>query len=262
MSSSFLIFTLAAPLASFGEVAGHERRGSRERPGKSAILGLVGAALGIRRDDGEAQEALRTGYDMAVRVDNPGTPLQDYHTVQAVAGDKKLHPRTRADALKRGKRKTIITRRDYRIDVHYHIAIAARPSARWSLDELIDALRRPRFTLYLGRKSCPLSLPLDPWLLEANDILQALQKTDKRQNADKQRDLQSCTGIKTAAPPYVALSRDTYDALIDKPDTNPRFETVNDEPIDRIGWHFTAHREAVLVLVKHDDEVFSQETSK
>ena len=42
----FLTFALAAPLAAMGEIAVGERRGSWDRPGRSAVLGLIAAVLG------------------------------------------------------------------------------------------------------------------------------------------------------------------------------------------------------------------------
>lgn len=47
---SYLVFTLAANMAAMAELAGHERRGSLAWPGRSALLGLLAAALGRRRD--------------------------------------------------------------------------------------------------------------------------------------------------------------------------------------------------------------------
>ncbi|MEN9864624.1 MAG: hypothetical protein RL748_214, partial [Pseudomonadota bacterium] len=45
----FLLFQLQAPLASWGGAAVGEFRGSEEYPGQSALLGLLGAALGLTR---------------------------------------------------------------------------------------------------------------------------------------------------------------------------------------------------------------------
>jgi len=251
MSSRYLIITLAAPIASFGELAGHERRGGRERPGKAAIIGIVGAALGIRRDNQEGQEALRTGYDVAVRVDNPGTAMQDFHTAMYVPTARIKRPRTRALALQalKAKDNPEITRRDYRMDVSYRVAIEAMPDARWSLEELASSFERPQFALYLGRKSCPLSLPFDPWIVDADDILQALQSGDDRAGAEKRQRLLENAISKGRSPPYAAVTASTFhDRLARKPNQTPRIERVNDEPIDRLRWHFTERREAVLRL--------------
>ena len=47
----YLVFTLSANLGAMGEFGGHERRSSLDWPGRSAIIGLLGAALGLRRSD-------------------------------------------------------------------------------------------------------------------------------------------------------------------------------------------------------------------
>ena len=67
----WLIITLAAPFASFGEEAGNVRRGTADRPTRSALLGLAGAALGIDRVDAEGTAGacclLSRRYSYAVR---------------------------------------------------------------------------------------------------------------------------------------------------------------------------------------------------
>ena len=78
----FLLFTLYAPMGSFGEIAVGERRMSWARPGRSAILGLVAAAQGVERTDETAHQRLEAGLYYAVRTDAPGRPLLDYHTAQ------------------------------------------------------------------------------------------------------------------------------------------------------------------------------------
>ena len=78
----FLVFQLQAPLAAWGDVAVGEYRGSREHPGASALIGLLGAALGVRRDDEAGHAALRDGYGFAVGTVATGHLLRDYHTAQ------------------------------------------------------------------------------------------------------------------------------------------------------------------------------------
>ena len=41
----------------------------------------------------------------------------------------------------------------------YLVVLWARGVPMWSLGQFVDALRRPHFTLYFGRKACPLSAP-------------------------------------------------------------------------------------------------------
>lgn len=176
--TTWLVVRLAAPMASFGERAGNARRGSAARPTKSALLGLLGAALGIDRDDAEGQRALATGYRIATRTVRPGTIVQDFHTFQslpAAAGSVA----TRADALARRDRLvTSITVREYRADVVFDAAFRALDGARWPLDRLAEALCRPVYTPCLGRRSCPLGWPLDPRLVEAEDVVAAFEDGD------------------------------------------------------------------------------------
>ena len=72
--TEFLLLTLYAPLASWGDIAVGEVRGSWDRPSRSAVLGLVAAALGVDRADQAAHDALDVGYGVAVRQDAAGAP--------------------------------------------------------------------------------------------------------------------------------------------------------------------------------------------
>jgi CRISPR system Cascade subunit CasD len=170
--TEFLLFTLYAPLASWGEITVGELRGSWDRPSRSAILGLTAGALGIVRDDQPSHDALDVGYGVAVRLDVAGSPLVDYHTAQTVAASivKKRRPSTRAELLTSPDRETILSRRTYRQDALATVALWARPTARWSLVELADALRRPMFVPYAGRKANVLGLPLAPALLSTHTL--------------------------------------------------------------------------------------------
>lgn len=173
--TEFLRFTLHAPLASWGEIAVGEWRGSWDRPGRSVIVGLLGAALGVQRDDTDGQRALAAGYGIAVRSDAAGAPMQDYHTMQTVSKAllKKRNVRTRADIFEVRERETVLSRREYRTDVVYTIAVWARHRARWALTELATALQRPVFTLYAGRRCNPLGLPVRPELVAADSLADA-----------------------------------------------------------------------------------------
>ena len=77
----FLLFTYYAPMMAMGEIAPGERRMAFSRPARSAVLGLVAAALGLRRDD-RAHADLERGLGYAVRTDSAGRPFTDYHTAQ------------------------------------------------------------------------------------------------------------------------------------------------------------------------------------
>lgn len=174
----WLIFRLYGPLASWGGVAVGEVRDSDTHPGKSAVLGLVAAALGIRRDEEARLQALNGDYGYAVQVESIGLGIADYHTAQVPSRSAlKGRPHaTRKDelAMPRDKLNTILSSRSYRCDALYRVALWARPEAAQLLSTLASALRRPAFVPYLGRKSCALALPLEPQLVEADTLSAAL----------------------------------------------------------------------------------------
>ena len=181
---AFLVFQLRAPLVSWGEPAVGEYRATHGYPGESALVGLLGAALGLRRADEAAHAALAQGFGFAVGVQSTGTLLRDYHTAQ-VPGRVSLKGRphaTRRDELRVPKHElnTILSSRDYRQDAACLVAVQPGRDAPCSLETLADALRRPRYVLYLGRKSCPPAVPLFPQLIEAQSALEAFEAYRER----------------------------------------------------------------------------------
>lgn len=225
----YLVFLLSAPMASFGGYAGHERRGSESVPMRSAVLGLMGAALGIDRADAGGQEALRA-YSVAVQSFQRSTPLRDYHTVHTVPTVKSRRPPTRRDALARVGRdaNTVITIRDYRCDVL--IGVALWGDGRWTLRDLAGHLQYPRFPLYLGRKSCPLATPLNPDVATATDPVEAL----------------ACIEVPEWLHPeqWSVLDRARYPVYSDPLEGlahPPSSERVPGDPLDRRAWTFGEH---------------------
>ncbi|BCL75808.1 type I-E CRISPR-associated protein Cas5/CasD [Jeongeupia sp. HS-3] len=178
--SDYLVFRLYGPMASWGEIAVGESRHSAAQPSRSALIGLLAAALGIRRDDDAAQAALATAYRFGVKLAATGMPLRDYHTVQAPGRQKKVTYRTRrqelADPAK--LRAPLLSAREYRVDSLAIIAVEALPDAPHGLAELAGALDRPHFPLYLGRKSCPLAAPLAATVVASPDLKAALDGVD------------------------------------------------------------------------------------
>jgi len=174
----YLVFRLYGPMASWGEIAIGEARHSASYPGKSAITGLLAAALGIRREQDELLSQVATGYKQAVKLVSSGRLLKDYHTAQAPDSAGKFRYRTRRDEIVIGRDRlakgTVLSSREYRTDAMALVALQSIPNAKWTLDEIKQALLTPRFHLYLGRKSCPLAAPLDPQQINADGFLQAL----------------------------------------------------------------------------------------
>ena len=79
----YLLFRLYGPLASWGDIAVGESRHSHPFPTKTAVLGLVAAALGINREQESLHQTLNEKTSMACAVLNEGDLLRDYHSVQA-----------------------------------------------------------------------------------------------------------------------------------------------------------------------------------
>ena len=65
-----LLLRLAAPLQSWGSDSKFETRKTDREPTKSGVVGLLAAALGLRRDDTEGLARLN-GLRFAVRADQP-----------------------------------------------------------------------------------------------------------------------------------------------------------------------------------------------
>lgn len=167
-----LLFTLAAPLASFGELAG-SRRNTQRTPTFSAILGLLGAALGLQRGETSLLR-LAEDYAMAIRIERDAGVLTDYHTVETPHKSPKHGYHTRRDELL-GVTGLVPTRREYRQDVEYTIALFPTGTApEHSVEMLNAALKHPRYPLYAGRRSCQLSQPPNPRIVAVSTVSEAL----------------------------------------------------------------------------------------
>lgn len=234
----FLLFQLQASLASWGDVAVGQYRGSRDAPGHGAIVGLLGAALGLLRSDEPAHAAIRDGYGFAVGTVDAGQLLRDYHTAQVPSrSDLKDHPhRTRRDELivPKDRLNTILSTRDYRQNASWVVAVQAQAGAPHSLDALAQALRQPRFVLYLGRKCCPPAAPLAPQVTEADSAHAAL-----------------ATYVAAADPP-ARLSSLAWADGVDAGLPAHLSTTRKDRLIRRRGWQFGDRTEHLALL---NDEV-------
>lgn len=183
----FLILRLDGPMQAWGTHTFEDYRPANIFPTRSGLLGLIGACLGIERADREALVRLAEGVELTVRADRvamrpelemetEGQPppktaikLADYHTVlnaRKVGGSTRKFP--------------VESRREYLYDAAFTVAIGERDDAPIGQDRIAEALRRPRYTPVLGRRSCPIARPLldaaSP--IEADDALMALARID------------------------------------------------------------------------------------
>jgi len=161
-----LVLRLAGPMQSWGSRSQFNRRDTDDQPTKSGVVGLLAAAQGRRR--GDPIEDL-VGLRLAVRVDQPGTVLRDFHTISDLTGKPLLSATVNASGRQKPtspKKFTHVTRRFYLQDAVFVAAVAASTDL---LRTLAAAVQRPSFPLALGRRSC---VPTQPLLLrgEGNDL--------------------------------------------------------------------------------------------
>lgn len=136
---STLLLRLAAPMQAWGTDSKFDVRQTAREPSKSGVVGLLAAALGTHRDDDAMLERLSMLH-FGVRVEQEGTLLRDFHMVRTADGTSYL------------------THRYYLADAVFLVGLES-DDEEW-LTELNAALQNPVFPLFLGRRSCPPTLPL------------------------------------------------------------------------------------------------------
>lgn len=248
----YLLFRLYGPMASWGEIAVGETRHTASYPSKSAIIGLMAAALGIKRAEPEKQQQMQQGYALAVEVYSQGTLLRDYHTAQVPDSIGKFTYRTRRDELLLGKARlgTILSSREYRMDAFALVAVKALPDAPYDLQTIKNRLDEPRFHLYMGRKSCPLSAPLNPQIKKDtknfHEAFKAykhkpLMQTDKTGESIISGHDAYWLRIGNARHYYWEGEASDFSDLLDLSRMQTR--TRHDQPLSRKRWQFSTRQE-------------------
>lgn len=131
-----LLLRLSGPMQSWGVQSRFAVRDTGREPSKSGVVGLLCAALGRPRDEPVKDlAALRMG----VRVDQEGTVGRDYHTA--------INVLKASGSLK----DTEPSNRYYLADARFLVGLEGNDLD--FLRHLYDALRAPRWPLYLGRKA-------------------------------------------------------------------------------------------------------------
>lgn len=146
-----LFLRLEGPLQAWGDPSKFVIRRTMEAPTKSGVLGLIACALGVTREKHAEEFNRLNSLRMGVRIDRPGIRWWDYHTVGAGIGLT-----TAAGGVKTGAQGTLITRREYLADASFLVALQGDEAL---VAEVAKAMQAPRWPLFLGRKSCPPSVP-------------------------------------------------------------------------------------------------------
>jgi CRISPR system Cascade subunit CasD len=183
--------------------------------------------------------ALAESYDFAVRVDASGTMLRDYHTSQVPqsgTGRNLKHFATRKDELAVSKEdlKTILSTRDYYCDALYTVCLWNRvDEVPYSLETLAQKMKEPVFVLYLGRKSCPLAMPVDAKVVNSANIKDIFKIREDALLGDLKFDESMRLYWEGASDAGV-----------------PAMHTITrrDDPLNRRRWQFTDRKEHFAVV--------------
>nr|PZN30254.1 MAG: type I-E CRISPR-associated protein Cas5/CasD [Chloroflexota bacterium] len=175
-----LFLRLEGPLQAWGLRARWGERDTADAPSKSGLLGLLGCALGLSREDPMLRE-LSDQLRLGVRVDRPGTLLRDYHTTgggrygDAVhSGGTRFHDQPYVGGVlsakvsksriyvkinqSTGEPETDVSERYYLADASFLAALQGDNPAL--IERLAAALQAPAWPCFLGRKSCVPSAPI------------------------------------------------------------------------------------------------------
>ena len=137
-----LLLRLAAPLQAWGSDSKFNIRSTEREPTKSGVIGMIAAAMGIQRNDDPRKLEPLNALNFGVLVEREGKLLKDFHMVHEMVDKKDSH----------------VTERYYLSDAVFLAALESDDKA--FLEQIAAALKSPVFPLYLGRRSCPPTLPL------------------------------------------------------------------------------------------------------
>jgi CRISPR system Cascade subunit CasD len=185
---------MRAPMMSWGDHSRFTIRDTRREPTKSAVIGLLCAALGRPRQDPLGDLAR---LKMGVRVNQEGVVQCDYHTV--------------LDGIKSsgGAGDTVISHRYYVADADYLVGLEGEDPA--FLETLDAALGSPAWQLYFGRKSFVPSRPVRAGVVDGSLEL-ALQNYPYLKQSRQKLGQQSVNQLR-----YVLEVADSLDVRQDVP---------------------------------------------
>lgn len=137
-----ILLKFSGPLQSWGTTSKLDTKRTDTHPSKSAVIGLISAALGYTRDMTDEIKELNK-IDFGVRVDKEGTLLKDFHNARLYKKSGEVIS-------------TYLTDRYYLEDAVFLCGISSEN--RELMTDIYSALKKPYFQLYLGRKSCPINM--------------------------------------------------------------------------------------------------------
>ena len=134
-----VLLKFSGPLQSWGTDSHFETRYTDTHPSKSGVIGMIAAGLGYCRDEDEKISRLNR-LSFAVRIDQAGLILRDYHTARKYKGNGDFD-------------RTYVTNRYYLQDAVFVVALSSNEEEL--INDVITAVTNPYFSLFLGRRSLP-----------------------------------------------------------------------------------------------------------
>ncbi len=189
MSRGTLFMRLVGPMQSWGHESTLTSRGVGDFPTRSAVTGLACAALGVERTD---EDGLRPFHDLRFAVCElaRGVVERDFQTVSGTVD---------VTGKDRG---TLLSPRWYRCGAAY---LAAFEGDANFLERLQQALLRPRWPLFLGRKS---HVPAAPVALKGAGRDGNIERFFQAQPDARVRCLKQVSGNEAANPVRNPLLQD------------------------------------------------------
>ena len=175
-----LLIRLSSPLIAFGGEAIDNIGIIRDFPALSMVTGLIANALGWDRGDDRSHNRLQERLRMGARLETQGSRLTDFQTAQLGANDKAWTTRGTVEERRGGAASydsPHLRSRDYHADLTALLALRLEIAEESpTLDEVAQALDRPQRPLFIGRKPCvPIGRLVAGWI-DADSVLQALQR--------------------------------------------------------------------------------------
>lgn len=209
VNAACLALLLDGPMQSWGHASRFERRTTALHPTRSGVLGLIAAAMGIDKHKPEETAQMKRFEVLrvtSVKLDRQTARgknlsiqrLEDYHTV---TGIRRASGKVDEDA-------TVQTYRHYLLDARFGVLLEG-PVAL--LEEVANALRNPKWGVWLGRKCC---VPSSPIL--------ATPPGDRK---DVWKQLLQRSGFKGNEP------LDNFDHVLEVSPTEPGADRIEDTPI-------------------------------
>ncbi|ADZ71266.1 type I-E CRISPR-associated protein Cas5/CasD [Polymorphum gilvum] len=174
----FLLLRLEAPLVAFGDIMVDAKGPVSDLPSASMLTGLLGNALGYRREERTRLQRLQDRIVHAARLDRSGRRFTEFQTARLGKDDQGWTTRGRPEGRAGGDGSyegPHLRYREHDCDVSALVALCLRPHDEApDLEDLAVALQQPARPLFIGRKPCLPSSQIFAGITEAPDHLAAL----------------------------------------------------------------------------------------